>query len=291
MQNQPYAGSTVEQGLSILRLDGSERSRSTFGRFLRSHSLVFSKICNNPEDELRAVQTELGEIIADKHAIDGLVRIDSSFYHDGVRRPQSTPTEQSPHADGAYNPYPPQIIALCCVSEAEEGESTFVYPQDLLEALISQFDLGEVATAFAPDSYTVIRGEKSRSRAIFEVWQDGEDERITTIFSSHEFNVSVPNSCSPEVFKFIEEYSRNPENQLIVKLSAGECVFFLNGDVMHGRKGWTDSESNTRYVIRAWYNADSNSFRNFKSGILVTDQLNALISVVKNKYSVGSQRS
>ena len=212
------------------------------------------------EVALSELEASLGSIIVHKHAnkwhSNKLTPVSAKGYYADDKRPQSSSSVQSPHTDGGINDRVPRAIALHCVSTAAiGGESTFVSVGDIWTNVQAQFGQDEIESCFKERAYTLVRGDKHRSRPLFTRAGD----LITMSFSYHEFadngkdtRVIVSSDCS-EIFNFIAEFVKDERNQLCLALKDGQCLFVSNLLSLHGRKAWTDSEKRSRFLLRCWY--------------------------------------
>jgi alpha-ketoglutarate-dependent taurine dioxygenase len=218
-------------------------------------------------ENLLALTHYFGKLESHKHSKGGIVDITTTpgmYKPDGVRRPQSDNGMQSPHTDGASG-NPPEIVALGCFRPAAQGgESIFIDMQTVFKDLWAQ-DIRELSTLFLPNATTVYRGEEAKTGPVFIVDQD----KVRASYSNHEYNRIDIGQASQTGFTLLDRYIKNPINQSIVPSIAGSIAIFDNSRILHGRNMFQDEAGKERWLMRAWYDNNSNymqaSTRGFKA--------------------------
>jgi len=151
-----------------------------------------------------------------------------------------------PHSDEPFAYSPPGIEALACVHPAEDGGAT---------VLVDGFAIAEKLKAQSPEGFNLLatwshshirRHEGSldqRSRApILALDDDGELSGIR-----FHTRASAPQDLPESVMEpYLDAYHRlahlmmQPENQIQIRLDAGDAVVFDNHRALHARTAFTD---------------------------------------------------
>jgi alpha-ketoglutarate-dependent taurine dioxygenase len=220
------------------------------------------------EMRLREVAAELGTPLGHKHAdaTTQIVNIRADGAYDAVRRPQSSPTRQSAHTDGAFLDVPPSIVAMCGVhTAAHGGESVLVHGRDLLIEALSLIGPEALSALFDPDCYRVHRGATSIVRPALIPSCDGRGIQIA--FGAHEFNQVDVRAEARLPFELLSGLRRRADLEQHLLLRPGYALFVLNHTVLHGREAWYDSDCDKRHVVRLWMSAHLDSPAARASGV------------------------
>jgi alpha-ketoglutarate-dependent taurine dioxygenase len=276
-----------------MKWEGVANSVAPLAALLMRRSLVivdFGKY--DATNELVALGDNLAPLMRQKHDDKmgkvGLVPISASggYYVDSVRRPQNTPSVQSPHVDGCFLAQPPLVVALHCLEPAiRGGASTFVYARDIWQSLIASFTKEELVPLFGPEAYKIVRGETALTRRLLEARSSSEGVKICLYFSHHEFNVAQPSLEAAKAFDFIRKYVNQEVHRLTLRLEAGQCAFLVNPEVLHGRLAWSDAPGHIRTLIRAWYGPKGGMLSNYVPGFAADRTGMEIINLAINRFS------
>lgn len=199
---------------------------------------------------LAALDAHFGGVIGHKHAKDGIVHLtnDPTVYTDNVIRPQSDTGHQHPHTDGVSEIAPPRVMSILCINPAKRGgESTLVDFSKVAKSLSTQ----ALVALHQPGAIKVQRGSQIVYPPVFAPNGRGG---TTARFSNHEYNDSRPGNVGAEHgFNAVDQYLKNPENQLVLPLQPGELVVIDNDRMAHGRNAFTTEQDNPRLLLRRWH--------------------------------------
>lgn len=173
-----------------------------------------------------------------------------------VRRPQATPERQSPHTDGAYEETPPTLVYLLCLQNASEGGRSLLVDASAVFEFMLLTDPAGLVKLFDPDCYTIKRGKRAQTRAVFRVVSAERDIRVTVAHSTHEFNAALPSSASRGAFESFTALVRHPKFVRLLTLGERTGILMKNERMLHGREAWTDTIEQTRHFVRYWFPAN-----------------------------------
>lgn len=225
---------------------------------------------------LLMLEDKLGKIIPHTTAQSFAdITLKSRFNDRSVIRPQSDNGPQAPHVDGVLSEVTPSFMVMHCISPAAVGgESVYVDTKDILEFIL-QKDYATFAPLFHPKAVAVARPQFGKKhKPVFKIRGDV----LETYFSNHEYN-KVDSSIEAETaFDLISTFIKSPENQKIRQTHPGDLVFVVNRRLLHGRKAFSDSSSQRRHYVRAWYDGSKANIPPCSKGLCINEKQFSILS-------------
>jgi len=193
---------------------------------------------------------------ADEDAITSLsVRSDASHssYIPYTNRPLAW------HTDGYYNAPDRQINAfiLHCVRPAEDGGSNGLIDPDLLYILLRELNPAHIRALIHPEVMTIpantTDGAEQRPASVGPVFRRGPDDHLALRYTDRRRNVhwleDVSTQAAVSALRRLLDDPKTPRFE--ARLEPG-CGLVCN-NVLHQRRGFTDSADRPRLLYRARY--------------------------------------
>ncbi len=226
---------------------------------IRNNKLVHLSKVPNDIDHMKYYENlvdQLGEIVnVDEDALSGDsksenrwtdIRYDidyatKTFRHSNTRQPL--------HTDAAYTNFDLDVNFFFCVTASEYGgATTFIDSPEIIEMLKKYYsELYEKLTT------TEVKFQKGADQGKVRKIIDKDERGIK--FNWNYFRVSEDNT--PEVKEMCEEFHQFLESRIVdgamllpVRMKPGECVFFHDDRLLHGRTSFLGS----RNLIKGGFN-------------------------------------
>lgn len=242
-----YCKNSFDYNLSESYVECIDFSESIIDRLIVDKFVI---VKTNPDlfsyQDLFKLDTYFGKVIVQQYGYteNGLFKIEKTDFGKTTAKSNKA---QPLHTDHSFGYGFPDIVVLYCHTASKEGGYT---------KLVKSSDIYSFIKTTKPDlledtklQYVTRHGEYSA-------------ESISTLKNGNlalywsPFTKEVKgNPKSEELYRLINWYSQNPENQITYKLKPGEMIIIDNMAMLHARTEFPENDK--RLLYRMWYNGKS----------------------------------
>ena len=143
----------------------------------------------------------------------------------------ATNKEHPLHTDGAYDPTPPPVLALQCVTPATTGGMSTVLSSKALYEHLADRDPEALQALFRPDALHVKRDNQEDTKPVFAPVGD----RLMAVWRHDHTSKFASDEDTQRAVSLILEFTSDPANVLAFTLARNQIFLEDNLSVLHGR--------------------------------------------------------
>lgn len=143
----------------------------------------------------------------------------------------ATNKEHPLHTDGAYDPTPPPVLALQCVTPASTGGMSTVLSSKALYEHLRDHDPKGLQALFRPDALHVKRDNQEDTKPVFSP----VGERLMAVWRHDHTSEFAPDEDTQRAVGLVLEFTSDPANVLTFTLARNQVFLEDNLSVLHGR--------------------------------------------------------